>query len=169
MTPRGLPVEPEVLMTTAVSMGTGRPGSTASRIADTMAGGSADDSCGIGAIAASPTSAAESRSQIAVTALGPLGTSMSSRLRSVALFDIVPSVGAAGSVVVMDTRTRYPLPPVAPEDSPVWQDPAHSSMRAGCDWETVGDYRDIRYEISTGDDAGIARIHVGSPPASALT
>ena len=163
MTPRGLPVEPEVLMTTAVSMGTGRPGSTASRIADTMAGGSADDSCGIGAIAASPTSAAESRSQIAVTALGPLGTSMSSRLRSVALFDIVPSVGAAGSVVVMDTRTRYPLPPVAPEDSPVWQDPAHSSMRAGCDWETVGDYRDIRYEISTGDDAGIAKITINRP------
>lgn len=163
MTPRGLPVEPEVLMTTAVSMGTGRPGSTASRIADTTAGGSADDSCGIGAIAASPTSAAESRSQIAVTALGPLGTSMSSRLRSVALFDIVPSVGAAGSVVVMDTRTRYPLPPVAPEDSPAWQDPAHSSMRAGCEWETVGDYRDIRYEISTGDDAGIAKITINRP------
>jgi hypothetical protein len=37
----------------------------------------------------------------------------------------VPSVRAAGSVPAMDTRTMYQLPPVAPEDSPVWQDPAH--------------------------------------------
>jgi naphthoate synthase len=81
----------------------------------------------------------------------------------VALFDIVPSVGAAGSVVVMDTRARYPLPPVAPDDSPVWQDPAYSSMRPGCEWESLGDYRDIRYEMSTGEHSGIAKITINRP------
>jgi len=63
----------------------------------------------------------------------------------------------------MDTRTMYPLPPVAPEDSPAWQDPAHSSMRPGCGWESIGEYRDIRYEISTGEESGIAKITIDRP------
>ena len=75
----------------------------------------------------------------------------------------MPSVGAAGSVFSMDTRTRYPLPPVAPEDSPVWNDPAHSSVRPGATWESVGSYTDIRYEVSSGDSAGIAKITINRP------
>jgi naphthoate synthase len=63
----------------------------------------------------------------------------------------------------MDTRTRYVLPPVAPDGSPALQDPAHSSMRPGCAWTTVGEFTDIRYEVSTGDDAGIAKITINRP------
>ena len=63
----------------------------------------------------------------------------------------------------MDTRTRYPLPPVAPEDSPVWNDPAHTSVRPGASWELVGSYTDIRYEVSSGDSAGIAKITIDRP------
>ena len=63
----------------------------------------------------------------------------------------------------MDTRTRYVLPPVAPEGSPALSDPSHSSARPGCEWERVGDYRDIRYELSTGDAAGIAKITIDRP------
>jgi naphthoate synthase len=63
----------------------------------------------------------------------------------------------------MDTRTRYPLPPVVAEGSPAFTDPAHSSITPGCDWEPVGDFRDIRYELSTGDAAGIAKITINRP------
>jgi naphthoate synthase len=63
----------------------------------------------------------------------------------------------------MDTRTRYPLPPVVPNGSPALDDPAHSSMTPGCGWESVGDYRDIRYELSTGDDVGIAKLTINRP------
>jgi hypothetical protein len=88
---------------------------------------------------------------------------MTCRLRLDPLVDIVPSVGAAGSVPAMDTRTMYQLPPVAPQDSPVWDDPSHSSMRSGCEWRSEGDYRDIHYELSLGDAAGIAKITINRP------
>ena len=63
----------------------------------------------------------------------------------------------------MDTRTRYVLPPVAPDGSPALLDPAHSSMRPACAWVSVGDFTDIRYELSTGDDVGIAKITINRP------
>jgi naphthoate synthase len=63
----------------------------------------------------------------------------------------------------MDTRTRYVLPPVVAEDSPAFADPAYSSMRPGATWQSIGDYRDIRYDVSTGDDAGIAKITINRP------
>jgi naphthoate synthase len=63
----------------------------------------------------------------------------------------------------MDTRTRYVLPPVAPESSPALVDPAHSSAAAGCEWRAEGDYGDIRYEVSTGESAGIAKITIDRP------
>ena len=63
----------------------------------------------------------------------------------------------------MDTRTRYPLPPVVPEGSPAIANPAHSSMMPGCEWEFIGEFRDIRYERSTGADAGIAKITINRP------
>ncbi|MEK9809450.1 MAG: 1,4-dihydroxy-2-naphthoyl-CoA synthase [Candidatus Nanopelagicales bacterium] len=36
-------------------------------------------------------------------------------------------------------------------------------MEPGCTWESVGDYTDIRYELSTGDAAGIAKITINRP------
>ena len=63
----------------------------------------------------------------------------------------------------MDTRTRYPLPPVVAEDSPAYRDPGHSSITPACEWQQVGEYRDIRYEVSTGDAAGIAKITINRP------
>ena len=63
----------------------------------------------------------------------------------------------------MDTRTRYPLPPVVPQGSPAIANPAHSSMMPGCEWESMGEFRDIRYERSTGADAGIAKITINRP------
>ncbi len=63
----------------------------------------------------------------------------------------------------MDTRTRYVLPPIAPEGSPALADPAYSSMIAGCEWREVEGYRDIRYHESLGDAAGIAKITINRP------
>jgi naphthoate synthase len=62
-----------------------------------------------------------------------------------------------------DSRTRYVLPPVVPEGSPALADPAHSSIVPGCDWVSAGDYTDIRYEHSTGDAAGIAKLTINRP------
>ncbi len=63
----------------------------------------------------------------------------------------------------MDTRTRYTLPPVVPADSPARSNPAHSSAVAACAWESVGSFRDIKYELSTGESAGIAKITINRP------
>lgn len=63
----------------------------------------------------------------------------------------------------MDSRTRYSLPPVVAPDSPAFTDPSHSSIEPGAQWEQRGDYSDIRYEVSTGDDAGIAKITINRP------
>ena len=63
----------------------------------------------------------------------------------------------------MDTRTRYVLPPVVEASSPAAQDPAYSSIVPACEWVAEGDYEDIRYEVSTGEDAGIAKITINRP------
>lgn len=63
----------------------------------------------------------------------------------------------------MDSRTKYPLPPVVAEDSPAFTDPSYSSIEPGAVWKEVGDYNDIRYEVSTGEDAGIAKITINRP------
>lgn len=63
----------------------------------------------------------------------------------------------------MDTRTRYVLPPVVDPTSPAAQDPSHSSIIPACQWVPEGDFEDIRYEVSTGDDAGIAKITINRP------
>jgi len=63
----------------------------------------------------------------------------------------------------MDSRTRYELPPVTAPDSPAATNPGHSSIAPGAQWELQGDFTDIRYEVSTGDDAGIAKITINRP------
>jgi naphthoate synthase len=63
----------------------------------------------------------------------------------------------------MDTRTRYVLPPVAPEGSAALADPAHSSARPACEWRSEGEFGDIRYELSTGAATGIAKITINRP------
>ena len=63
----------------------------------------------------------------------------------------------------MDTRNRYPLPPVVREDSPAFTDPAYSSITPGCAWVSAGEYADIKYELSTGEDVGIAKITINRP------
>ena len=86
---------------------------------------------------------------------GGTGTEISGR--------IDPSVGRRDSVPDMDTRTRYVLPPVVPEGSPAMTDPAYSSITPSGQWEQVGEYRDIRLEVSTGADVGIAKITINRP------
>ena len=63
----------------------------------------------------------------------------------------------------MDTRNRYVLPPVVPADSPAASNPAHSSITPACEWVSGPAYRDITYELSTGDAAGIAKITINRP------
>jgi len=63
----------------------------------------------------------------------------------------------------MDTRNRYPLPPVVAEDSPAFKNPAHSSITPACDWVSHGDYTDIKLQTSTGDATGIAKITINRP------
>ena len=62
-----------------------------------------------------------------------------------------------------DSRTRYHLAPVVAETSPAFTDPAHSSIEPGCEWVSVGGYSDIRFEVSTGDAAGIAKLTINRP------
>ena len=61
----------------------------------------------------------------------------------------------------MDSRTRYPLPPVVPPGSPALQDPAHSSITPACQWVVSGDFSDIRYELA--EPSGIAQITICRP------
>lgn len=63
----------------------------------------------------------------------------------------------------MDTRSRYVLPPVVEPNSPAAKDPAHSSITPACAWKSVGTFEDIKYELSSGDDAGIAKITINRP------
>ena len=63
----------------------------------------------------------------------------------------------------MDTRKRYVLPPVVADDSPAKADPGYSSILPACDWEAVGEWQDIKYELSLGDAAGIAKITINRP------
>ncbi len=63
----------------------------------------------------------------------------------------------------VDTRSKYPLPPVAEEGSPALKDPSFSSAKPACTWEVQGEFQDIRYEISTGSDTGIAKITINRP------
>lgn len=63
----------------------------------------------------------------------------------------------------MDTRTRYPLPPVVSDDSPAFTDPSYSSITPACSWESEGEFGDIRYELSTGEAAGVAKITINRP------
>ena len=63
----------------------------------------------------------------------------------------------------MDSRTLYPLPPVVSPESPAFTDFAYSSIAPAAEWVSHGDYRDIRYETSVGDKAGIAKITINRP------
>ena len=63
----------------------------------------------------------------------------------------------------MDTRDRYPLSPVVPDDSPAKTDPAFSSIIPGCEWAAHGDFADIKLETSLGDAQGIAKITINRP------
>jgi naphthoate synthase len=49
------------------------------------------------------------------------------------------------------------------EGSPAFTDPSHSSALPACGWEPQGEFSDIKYEVSTGDDAGIAKITINRP------
>ena len=60
----------------------------------------------------------------------------------------------------MDTRDRYASIPVVTKASPAYADPSVSTVRPGADWELVGDWTDIKYELS-GD--GVAKITINRP------
>ena len=59
----------------------------------------------------------------------------------------------------MDTRNRYPLPPVVAEDSPAFNDPAYSSITPALDWKYADGYSDITYGVAE----GIAKITINRP------
>lgn len=63
----------------------------------------------------------------------------------------------------MDTRKLYQLPPVVSPESPAYKDPSYSSQTPACEWEAVGEWTDIKYEISTGNAAGVAKITINRP------
>jgi naphthoate synthase len=63
----------------------------------------------------------------------------------------------------MDTRKRYELPPLVAADSPALNDPGYSSIIPACDWESVGEFTDISYELGTGQCTGIAKITIRRP------
>ena len=45
------------------------------------------------------------------------------------------------------------------EDSPAFTDPAHSSITPALDWQPVGEWRDIRYEVAD----GVAKVTINRP------
>ena len=59
----------------------------------------------------------------------------------------------------MDTRNRYPLPPVVAPDSPAYTDPGYSSIEPAADWQRSGDFTDITYDVAD----GIAKITINRP------
>ena len=59
----------------------------------------------------------------------------------------------------MDTRNRYPLPPVVAPDSPAFDDPGYSSIEPAADWQRSGDFTDITYDVAD----GIAKITINRP------
>ena len=63
----------------------------------------------------------------------------------------------------MDTRKKYVLPPAVEQDSPAFKDPSFSSIKLACEWKSVGKFTDIKYEVSTGSDEGIAKITINRP------
>ena len=60
----------------------------------------------------------------------------------------------------MDTRDRYASIPVVTKASPAYSDPSVSTVRPGAEWQPVGDWTDIKYELS-GD--GVAKITINRP------
>lgn len=63
----------------------------------------------------------------------------------------------------VDTRKLYQLPPVVAAESPAFNDPSYSSQIPACEWRSVGEWSDIKYELSTGDAAGVAKITINRP------
>jgi naphthoate synthase len=60
----------------------------------------------------------------------------------------------------VDTRRRYASIPVVTKESPAYRDHAVSTIRPAADWQPIGDWTDIRYELS-GD--GVAKITINRP------
>ncbi len=60
---------------------------------------------------------------------------------------------------MLDTRERYPLPPVVAEDSPAFTDPGYSSITPAAAWQSQGSWNDIKYEVAD----GIAKITINRP------
>lgn len=60
----------------------------------------------------------------------------------------------------MDTRRRYDRIPVVTKSSPAYRDPSVSTIKSAADWTPVGDWSDIKYEVS-GD--GVAKITINRP------
>ncbi len=60
----------------------------------------------------------------------------------------------------MDTRRRYTSIPVVTNASPAYTDPSVSTVRPAADWQPMGDWTDIKYEVS-GD--GVAKITINRP------
>ncbi len=60
----------------------------------------------------------------------------------------------------MDTRRRFDSIPVVTKASPAYDDPSISTVRSAAEWTPVGEWSDIKYEIS-GD--GAAKITINRP------
>jgi naphthoate synthase len=60
----------------------------------------------------------------------------------------------------VDTRDRYASIPVVTRESPAYADPSISTIRPAADWQPMGDWTDIKYEVS-GD--GVAKITINRP------
>ena len=60
----------------------------------------------------------------------------------------------------MDSRRRFASIPVVTKASPAYSDPSVSTIRPAADWQPIGDWTDIKYEVS-GD--GVAKITINRP------